>query len=103
MCYATPVQPKIGTDKIIQRWFFYALRKWFQRFTPAQPEIFAKISLYTTLAQPDFYYIIRLKQIYKLQTVPQVGKIIHFAKCLEFAAFKAGWNCQDSFSEIKCI
>ena len=65
MCYATPVQPKIGTDKIIQRythstWFFYALRKWFQRFTPAQPEIFAKISLYTTLAQPDFYYISKI-------------------------------------------
>ena len=36
MCYATPVQPKIGTDKIIQRythstWFLYALRKWCQR------------------------------------------------------------------------
>ena len=62
MRYATPVQPKIGTDKIIQRythsaWFFYALRKWFHRFTLAQPEIVAKISLYTTLAQPDFYYI----------------------------------------------
>ena len=65
MCYATPVQPKIGTDKIIQRythstWFFHALRKWFQRFTPAQPEIFVKISLYTTLAQPDFYYISKI-------------------------------------------
>ena len=65
MRYATPVQPKIGTDKIIQRythstWFFHALRKWFQRFTPAQPEIFAKISLYTTLAQPDFYYISKI-------------------------------------------
>ena len=62
MCYAAPVQPKIGIDKIIQRyihltWFFYTLRKWFQRFTPGQPEISAKISLYTTLAQPDFYYI----------------------------------------------
>ena len=33
---------------------------WFQRFTPAQPEIFAKISLYTTLAQPDFYYISKI-------------------------------------------
>ena len=35
MCYATPVQPKIGTDKIIQRythstWFFHALRKFFR-------------------------------------------------------------------------
>ena len=65
MCYATPVQPKIGIDKIIQRythstWFFHALRKWFQRFTPAQPEIFAKISLYTTLAQPDFHYISKI-------------------------------------------
>ena len=65
MCYATPVQPKIGTDKIIQRYthstlFFYALRKLFQRFTPAQPEIFAKISLYTTLAQPDFHYISKI-------------------------------------------
>ena len=65
MCYTTPVQPKIGTDKIIQcythsAWFFYALRKWFPRFTPAQPKIFAKISLYTTLAQPDFYYISKI-------------------------------------------
>ena len=33
---------------------------WFQRFTPAQPEIFAKISLYTTLSQPDFYYISKI-------------------------------------------
>ena len=31
-----------------------------------------------------------LKQTYTLQAVPQVGKIVHFAKCLEFAAFKAG-------------
>ena len=65
MCYATPVQPKIGTDKIIQRytysaWFFFALRKWFQRFTSAQLEIFAKISLYTTHAQPDIYYISKI-------------------------------------------
>ena len=62
MCYAAPVQPKISTDKIIQRyshstWFFYPVRKWFQRFTPTQPEIFSKISLYTTLEQPGFYYI----------------------------------------------
>ena len=59
MCYAAP---NIGIDKIIQcyihlTWFFYTLRKWFQMFTPGQPEISAKISLYTTLAQPDFYYI----------------------------------------------
>ena len=65
MCCATPVQPKTGTDKIIQRythstWFFHALRKWFQRFTPAQPEIFEKISLHTTLAQPDIYYVSRI-------------------------------------------
>ena len=60
MCYATPVQPKISIDKITQRWFFYALRKWFQRFTPAQPEILAKISLYTTLGQADFYYISKI-------------------------------------------
>ena len=62
MYYATPVQPKIGTDKIIQRythstWFVYALRKWFQMFTPWQLEIFVKISLYTSPTQPDFYYI----------------------------------------------
>ena len=61
MCYATLAQPKIATDKIIQRcthstWFFEAFRKWFQRFTPAQPEIFAKISLYTTVAQLDIHY-----------------------------------------------
>ena len=37
---------------------FLSSQKRFQRFTPAQPEIFAKILLYTTtLAQPDFYYI----------------------------------------------
>ena len=65
MCYATPVQPKIGTDKIVQRytystWSCYALRKGFQRFAPAQPEIFTKISLYTTLAQPEFYYISKI-------------------------------------------
>ena len=30
---------------------------------------------------------------YKLQTVPLVGKIIHFAKCLKSAAFKAGGKC----------
>ena len=62
MYYATPVQPKIGTDKIIQRythstWFVYALRKWFQMFTPWQLEIFAKISSNTSPTQPDFYYI----------------------------------------------
>ena len=34
-------------------------------------------------------YYIELKQAYTLQTVPQVGKIVHFEKCLEFAAFKA--------------
>ena len=65
MCYATPVQHKIGTDKIIQRythstWIFYTFRKWFQTFTPAQPEIFAKISLYTKLVQPDFSYISKI-------------------------------------------
>ena len=38
-------------------------------------------------------YYIELKQTCKLQTVPQVGKIIHFAKCLEFAAFKDGGKC----------
>ena len=62
MCYAAP---NIGIDKIIQcyihlTWFFYTLRKWFQMFTPGQPEISAKISLYTTLAQPDFYYISKI-------------------------------------------
>ena len=62
MYYATPVQPKIGTDKIIQRythstWFVYTLRKWFQMFTPWQLEIFAKISSNTSPTQPDFYYI----------------------------------------------
>ena len=29
-------------------------------------------------------------QAYTLQTVLQVHKIVHFAKCLESAAFKAG-------------
>ena len=45
----------------------------------------------------------RLKQTCKLQTVPQVGKIIHLARCLEFGAFRAGSKCFDSFSEIKWI
>ena len=48
-------------------------------------------------------YYIGLKQTYTLQTVLQVGKIVHFAKCLEFAAFKAGWECSDSCFEIKWI
>ena len=42
-----------------------------------------------------------IKLTYKLQTVLKVGKIIHFAKCLEFSAFKAGWECLGSSSEIK--
>ena len=36
-----------------------------------------------------YIYIIGLTQTYKFQTVPQVGKITHFVKCLELAAFKA--------------
>ena len=48
-------------------------------------------------------YYIGLKQTYTLQTVLQVGKIVHFAKCLEFAAFKVGWECSDSCFEIKWI
>ena len=39
---------------------FDAFRKWFQGFTIAQHEIFAKISLYTTLAQTNFYYISKI-------------------------------------------
>ena len=35
-------------------------------------------------------YYTGLKQTYILQIVPQVGKIVHFAKCLEFAAFETG-------------
>ena len=38
-------------------------------------------------------YYIKSKESYKLQTVPQVGKIMHFAKCLEFLVFEAGWKC----------
>ena len=38
-------------------------------------------------------YYIGLKQTYTLQTIPQLGKIVHFTKCLEFAAFKAGGEC----------
>ena len=84
MRYATPVQPKIGTDKIIQRythstWFFHALRKWFQRFTPAQPEIFAKISLYTTVAQLDFHYnLISVSYTCTTWNLYLYGKITYF-------------------------
>ena len=47
MCYATPAEPKIVIDdKIIQR---YSIQ-----------QIFAKISLYTTLTQLDFQYIRRI-------------------------------------------
>ena len=46
-------------------------------------------------------YYVGLKQTYKLQTVPKVGKIIHFAKCLEFAAFKAGGQCRDISVSLK--
>ena len=47
-------------------------------------------------------YYVGLKRTYKLQTVPQVGKIIHVAKCLEFAAFKAGEVLRlKCFSEIR--
>ena len=42
-----------------------------------------------------------LKQTYKLQIVPQVGKIFHFAKCLEFATFKADGKCWDWSVSLK--
>ena len=45
-------------------------------------------------------YYIGLKQTYILQTVPQVGKIVHFAKCLEFAAFKAGGSVKTVFLKL---
>ena len=88
MCYVTPVQPKIGTDKIIQcythsTWFFYALRKWFQSFTTAQPEIFANISLYTTLAQPDFYYISKIWFQDSLPAQPEIfvnDMVVHYTR-----------------------
>ena len=61
MCYATLAQPKIVNDKLFNDTLiqpdFFKLSKNNFRFTPAQPEIFAKISLYPTLPQPDFHYI----------------------------------------------
>ena len=45
-------------------------------------------------------YYIGLKQTYTLQTVSQVGKIVHFAKCLEFAAFKAGGSVNTVFLKL---
>ena len=60
--------------------------------------------IYLILIGRSICYI-GLKQTYTLQTVPQVGIIVHFAKCLEFAAFKTGgggmlrqffWNWMDS-------
>ena len=38
----------------------------------------------------EVYIILLLKQTYKLQTVPQMGKMVHFDKRLEFPVFKAG-------------
>ena len=88
MCYAIPAQPKIGTDKIIQRythpnWFLYALRKWFQKFTLAQLEIFAKISLYTALAQPGFYYISKIWVQDSTPAQPQIfvdDMVVHYTR-----------------------
>ena len=48
-----------------------------------------EVKIYLILIGRSMYYI-GLKQPYTLQTIPQVDKIVHFAKCLEFAAFKAG-------------
>ena len=45
-------------------------------------------------------YYIGLKQTYTLQTVPQVGKIVHLAKCLEFAAFKAVGSVNTVFLKL---
>ena len=45
-------------------------------------------------------YYIGLEQTYTLQTVPQVGKIVHLAKCLEFAAFKAGGSVNTIFLKL---
>ena len=62
---------------------FYALRKRFQGLTPAQHEIFAKISLYITLKQPDFYYISTI--CFQDSTPTQLeifvnGMILHYAR-----------------------
>ena len=88
MCYATPLQPKIGTDKIIKRYtytvsFFYALRKWFLRFTLAQSETFAKISLWTTLTQPDFYDITKIWFQDSTPAQPEIfvdNMVVHYAR-----------------------
>ena len=90
MCYTTPALPKIGTDKIIQcythsNWFFHALRKWFQRFTPVQPEIFVKISLYTTLVQSDFCYISKIWFQNSTPAQPEIfvdDMVIHYTRTI---------------------
>ena len=54
----------------------------FQRFTPAQPKIFAKISLYTTLAQPDFYYISKFDfKILYLHNLKSLSTIWLYTTC----------------------
>ena len=55
--------------------------------------------IYLILIGRSIYYI-GLKQTYILQAVPQVGKIVHFVKCLEFAAFKAGGSVKTVFLKL---
>ena len=55
--------------------------------------------IYLILIGRSIYYI-GLKQTYTLETVLQVGKIVHFAKCLEFAAFKAGGSVKTVFLKL---
>ena len=54
---------------------------------------------YLILTGRNIYYI-GLRQTYTPQTVPQVGKIVHFAKCLEFAAFKSGGSVKTVFLKL---
>ena len=57
MCYATPAQSKIFTEKLFNDTLIKSDFSQLNDFQGLHFQIFAKISLYTTLAQPDFYYI----------------------------------------------
>ena len=55
--------------------------------------------IYLILIGRRIYYI-GLEQPYTVQTVLKVGKIVYFAKCLEFAAFKAGGSVKTVFLKL---
>ena len=75
MRYATPAQPKIGTDKILQL-YTHSLRKWFQRFTPRNLKSFLRYHCtlhlhnltFTILEKLDF----RILQLHNLKSLSTI-------------------------------